>query len=368
MTIDTRPDPLAAHLAGSPEVDWREPHLRRGVFLDFYDFHTRYGAHPGGVYFLIPYLRDAFGWTDEELFWFCFLNGNTQNPLTSYLLWRVAPTPRQADALGPWFNANYGNLAFDTDRRHHKTHLLAAVDGYRSMVGDVPQRKFWNDAAAGGFAGLWAVGSSIPFFGRLSTWSYMDYLHIAGVAVNCDTLMLDDMSGSKSHRNGIAKVSGNDQWDWHQSNPDFDGHYDQEMLGYLDNYAWGLLAQAQQRAAPAYARDVTLLTLESGLCTYKSWYRRRRYPNVYMDMMYDRITQSERRWPEVDFGLFWQARRDRLPPHLLLEENPGDPGVKPVKQSWFAETGQVIMMEHEHPVYVNEYATAVAENRWGTFR
>ena len=350
-------------------VDHRLPEHRREDFINFYLWHTRYGAHPGGVYFLIPYLRDAFGWTDEELFWFCFLNGNTQNPLTSYLMWRVGPTPSHSEALVDFYQSNYAALAFDTDRRHHKPHLPQAIAGYRAMIGDTPQRKFWDDAAAAGFTGLWKVGSSIPFFGRLSTWSYMDYLHIAGVGVNCDTLMLDDRDGSKSHRNGIAKVSGNDDLDWHASNPSFDGNYTPDTLAYLDGYARLLLYDAQARAkGTAYERDVNLLTLESGLCTYKSWYRRRRYPGVYMDMMYDRIKHAEKHWPEVDFSVFWQARADRLPAHLRLEDKPGDPGVKPVKQSWFAETGQVIEMQHEYPQYANEFATAVAEERWGRFR
>ena len=46
-------------------TDWRLPEHRREVFLDFYEFHLRYRSHPGGVYYIMPYLKDRFGWSEE---------------------------------------------------------------------------------------------------------------------------------------------------------------------------------------------------------------------------------------------------------------------------------------------------------------
>ena len=60
------------HLAGIPEVqdlqvgmDFRRPEFRREVFLRFYEFHLQYRAHPGCVYFVMPYLYTAFKWDRE---------------------------------------------------------------------------------------------------------------------------------------------------------------------------------------------------------------------------------------------------------------------------------------------------------------
>ena len=174
---------------------------------------------------------------------------------------------------------------------------------------------------------------------RLASFSYLEYLRIMRVNLDCDQLFLDDMSGSKSHRNGLAKVLGRDDLDWHDSNPtEFAGKYTPEMLALLNKDAALLLDEASQRVAgKPCAYDVSYFTLESTFCTYKSWHRpNRRYPGVYLDMFHDRIKKAEATWPEEDFGLFWDARKTYLPAHLRLEDNAHDVGVKPEKQNHYS--------------------------------
>jgi hypothetical protein len=340
----------------SRQIDYRRPELRQGVFLDFYEFHLKYRAHPGGVYYLMPYLKEHYGWSQEEALWFAFLNGNTQNPVTSLILHRQAPTPDKAPALITFYKANYERLAFDTDRRYHKKSLEDAVIGYLSLVGE-SQERFWANAASRGFSGVWKAATSIPTFGRLSAYSYSEYLRIMGVDFDCDSLMLEDRSGSKSHRNGMCKVLGLDQFDWHDSNPGFDGVYSNELISVLNNRAAGLLWEMKQRAqGQDWAGDVSYFTMESALCTYKSWHRpNRRYPNVYNDMLYYRIRDNQAAWPEEDLTVFWEARKHYLPDYLRLEDNPTDPGVVPVKQNHYRETGQVVMMNRDFPHYQNDF-------------
>src|SRR3546814_10020322 len=68
--------------------------------------------------------------------------------------------------------------------------------------------------------------------------------------------------------------------------------------------------------------DVTRLTLESALCTYKSWHKpNRRYPNVYADMAYLRIRKAESRFGPR-FGPLWSIRREALPSWARLESTP----------------------------------------------
>ena len=52
-------------------------------------------------------------------------------------------------------------------------------------------------------------------FGRLSAFSYLEYLRIQGLNIECNNLFLDDVNGSRSHRNGLCMVLGRDDLDWY---------------------------------------------------------------------------------------------------------------------------------------------------------
>lgn len=360
----------------TPGLDLRRPEYRREVFIRFYLFHTRHGIHPGAVYYLLPHLRRVLGWDAEQALWFAFLNGNTQHPVTSLLLHGQCPDPASQLALEGmtrFWVANRGRLAFDTDRRHWKTHLLAAVASYQAALGRFggSQQAMWAAAAETGFTGVWAQARQLHSFGRLSAFSYTEYLRIMGVPFDCDDLFLTDRDGSRSHRNGLALVAGLDQYDWHPSNPGFDGHYPPALIADLTHLAGGLLDEARARAAgQPWARWVSLFTLESALCTYKSWHRpNRRYPNVYNDMLYDRLKATEARWPDTDVtGLFWQARAATQPPYLLLEATPDDPGCVPVKQNHYRTTGHTVVMGREDPALWSEFDANVDAGAYGVRR
>lgn len=254
-------------------------------------------------------------------------------------------------------------MPFDTDRRHQKSDFIDSVKCYQKLTSG-GQEEFFStfittEDQHENFRKAWeVVRNQFYSFGRLSSFSYLEYLRIMRVPVDCDQLFLADMSGSKWHRNGLAKVLGRDDLDWHEYNPTgFDGKYTPTMLAWLKREAALLLEEAKYRAAgKPYTYDVSYFTLESTLCTYKSWHRpNRRYPGVYLDMFHDRIKKAEATWPEEDYGLFWEARKSYLPAHLRLEDNPGDVGLKPEKQNHYRQTGQVIMMDKFDPVFKNDY-------------
>lgn len=350
-----------------PGADFRRAEYRREVFLRFYLWHTRYGSHPGCVYYLFPYLREALSWDDEQALWFAFINGNTQNPVTSFILHDAYPEP-DSRIIRVWAE-HYDRLSWDTDRRYHKKSFDDAVWSYLALIGEGSQRDFWMKAGPG-WAGLWKAATSIQTFGRLSAWSYLEYLHIMGIPVEADTLLLNDWSGSRSHRNGLCIVTGHDDYDWHKSNPGFDGAYPPDLMKELTGEGESLLVEAQDRAkGQPWQRDVTYLTLESALCTYKSWHRpNRRYPNVYNDMLYDRLVAAQAAWPEEDLSVFWDARLASLPEPLRLEDNPHDPGVHPAKQNHYRETGEVVMMDLDYQEFSNRFSKAVEVGAFGRFR
>jgi hypothetical protein len=347
-----------------PGLDFRRPEYRRETFLRFYGYHLKYGSHPGVVYALIPWLGKQLHWSLEDALWFAFINGCTQHPVTSYVIMRRFPDSMwlDHDLLDAWFNDNFTRLGWDTDRRHQKAQFPACIRCYCDLLAGRSQETFFMEECGGGgehdfFRRCWKlVRDQFHTFGRLSTFSYLEYLRICGLPLNCDQLFLDDMSGSKSHRNGIAKVLGRDDLDWY-AEAGFKGQYTFRQIEWLAEEAATLLNEAQWRTRnEPWARHVNYFTLESAFCTYKSWHRpNRRYPNVYVDMLYNRIKSMQERWPDEGLELFWLARSELFPDYLLLEQQPDDVGLRPEKQNWYRNTGEVICMGRDDPVFVNGY-------------
>lgn len=348
-------------------MDFREKRYRREVFQRFYTWTLKYRSHPGAVYYVLPYLAEAYGWDAEQRAWCAFLNGNTQNPVTTLLLMEAGDHPAQAEAVVAFWKKHYAELAFDTDRRHQKSKLEEAVTGYVSAT-EGGQEKFWNRAASDGWGGVWSAAYGLPHMGRLSAWSYLEYLRIlkVGGVPDADTLLLGDRSGSRSHRNGLCLVTGMDEWIWWDYNPTFDGRYTPDVLQELEVLGEGLLREARERNPGS--EDVGYLTLESAFCTYKSWHRpNRRYPSVYNDLLYARLRHAEARFGQR-FGVIWDARQKALPQHLRLEDSPLDPGCCPSKQNWYRETGQPIMMARDWPCFANGFEENVFNGAYGIRR
>ena len=351
-------------------MDFRGPAYRREVFLRFYEFHLKYNSHPGGVYFAMPYLANHYNMTMEDKLWMAFINGCSQHIITTNVIMEHFPSFKKCNVakLNDWWNENHEKIiagsTWDSDRKyfkHGKTGFPQCVESYKKAIGKKTQEQWFLDGLTGdqykNFDILWdKVKGNFLSFGRLSTFSYLEYLRICGVPIDCSNLFLEDISGSKSHRNGLCKVLGRDDLDWTKDN---EVKYDKETIEWLKAEGAKLLLEANQRLALTAPYDVTkhisYFTLESTFCCYKSWHRvNRRYPNVYMDMFHERIKKSEWVWKR-DFELFWQMRRDCLPKYLRLEDNPNDPGLCKEKQNWYRLTGQPIMMSRDFPCFDNPF-------------
>ena len=350
-------------------LDFRKPEYRRETFLRFYEFHLKYRAHPGAVYFMFNYLRERFNLTQEDMLWITYINGVDQHIVTTWELFQKFPKfTSDADEMQKYIMDHWAELGWDMDRRYVKTKFGEALKGYQKLIKENTksntQVEFWDNLCASddehdNFRTCWdMVINNFPFFGRLSTFSYLEYQRIIGLHLDCDQLFLEDMSGSKSHRNGLAVVLGRDDMDWHDKiNPSFEG-YRTEHLDWLKAEGAKLLDEAKIRfTGRDFYRDVSYFTLESTLCCYKSWHRpNRRYPNVYMDMFHDRIRKAEAATKnEKDFSLFWDARKKYLPKELRLEDNSQDCGLKPDKQNHYRLTGQPIMMHIDWDCFENDF-------------
>ena len=154
------------------------------------------------------------------------------------------------DLLSVWFYQNYKKLAFDTDRRYFKNSFCSDVIHYKNLLNGLTQVNYFNRVCVSedpywNFDLLWQeVLISYKHFGRLTTYSYLEYLRIAGLNIDCSNLFLDDIKGSKSHRNGLCKVLGRDDLDWHGDNVPV---YDKEIISWLKQEGETLLQEAKER-------------------------------------------------------------------------------------------------------------------------
>jgi hypothetical protein len=345
-------------------MDFRLPEYRREVFLRFYGFHLKYKSHPGGVYFMLDALRTEFNLSDEDMYWIAFINGVTQHIVSTWVIFCEFKSFRSdPNKIQSFINDNWSSLGWDMDRRYVKAKFGEALKCYQELIPTTQSDYFSNICKSKNyeenFRSLWGIViNKFSYFGRLSTFSYLEYLKIIGLNIECDSLFLDDLSGSKSHRNGLSLILGRDDLDWHKSiNPSFVG-YSEGQLEWLESEGEILLNEARDRFKnELFVNDVSYFTLESTMCCYKSWFRpNRRYPNVYMDMMYERIKKSEESDKlNRDFSIFWKAREKTLDKRLLLEYNSDDPGLSKIKQNHFRETGEVIMIDIDYPCFTNSF-------------
>lgn len=312
----------------TPGLDFRLPQHRRATFLRFYEFHLRYRAHAGGVYQFIPYLSKYFNWNTEQKLWYATINGLTQYPMTSLAIFNEIPVPpfNESDfaKFKNWFNENWKILPFDSDRKYQKVQCPEAL----TIVNQLIINKYGTLKAlySGNFSSLWSRARNELFtLGRLGAWSGLEFIKITEeVNFEFDTLMLEDINGSKSHRNGLCIVLGRDELDWHDKlNPNFDGKYTKEQINWLKEEGKILLEEAKIRfTGKDFYKNVGYETLETTLCCYKSWHRpNRRYPNVYTDMAYSRLLETQEKNPNLNLKPFWKAREKYLPESLRIECN-----------------------------------------------
>jgi hypothetical protein len=316
-------------------TDWREN--KRESFQRHYTFQLRYLNFPGMVYSMLPAVAEAFDLDEDGRAWLAWLNGNTQNVVTSMLLLEAAPRPEDWRGAVDFWNDHFKELEWDTDRRHQKNDFGKATERWANTPSGGPSWA-WFEATQGGWEDCWKLAINSPFMGRISAWSYLEFARILLPFIPDVGSWFLKESSSRSHRNALCMLSGyDDAWGWDKEQAEIPFMLD--LLPGLHDLAEDLLREAQERNPGD--PNVTRLTLESALCTFKSFHKPdRRYPNVYADMMYERIQKAEQRMGR-DLRLLWDIRGQTLPKALLLEHNPLDPGLVPVKQNWYRETGEL---------------------------
>ena len=344
-------------------MDFRIPEVRKEVFMRLYEFHTGYGIQPGLVYLYLPLMAEQSGWNMEQKLWAAFLEGICENPCTVWAITRFFPNlPTTDDELAQfedWHAKNWRKLDYDRDTRYNKGHAVKQVRSYLKNLNGKSQESFfteylYDENPYKWFDNIWSAVNKFYKFGRLTSWSYIEFIKIlTGWKFEYSSLMMNDLEGSKSHRNGCLKVMGRDDLEWWKDANNGITKHNLDICYYTEMYGMYLLSELKERFRNRpWADRIGYQTLESTLCTFKNCFHGERYPNVYTDMSYDRIKKAESIWgSEVDFHLFWLWRKQHLPKALLKEFNSDDPGLKPEKQNYFKETGHLPMLSVLDPVF-----------------
>ena len=295
-------------------MKWRDE--RREGFIQWYRWSLEHhDCDP--TLFMLNYLFDRYEHNIEQKLWVCWLFGTTYYAPTSWVIWNEFPDMELVGVqrLDKWNSANYTRLRYQVDARYNKGHLPAQFASYREWVGDSPQRDHILSFLEGkdpqeAFEHLFAeVKKELFKFGRYSTWFYLQTLRAcAGVPVEAPSLLLEDHSGSRSHRNGLCLALGKDDW--------YDAKLSRRDVQWLDAAADDILREMKARFPDL---DSEFFGMESCLCSYKKIYRVRngRYLGYYLDRQAEEIAQVESDgWPGIDWRPWWEGRQEILDPGL----------------------------------------------------
>lgn len=345
-------------------MDYRLKENRFKLFKDFYWFHTKYKIHPGLVYLYLPEITK--GMTKEQKYWTAFLEGCTQNPNTVYAILKFFPnrpqTLEEMQNFEAFCNDCYHLLEYDTDRIHYKGKLYKQLVEYNKLIGASQEKVFEQDLYDADpkkyFTKVFEfVLNKVWGFGRMSTWSYVEFIKICcNLNYEYWDFYMRDQESSMSMRNGLFILYGRDDLHVWKELPDNPKAHTKEQMEWAEQEVRALLDYLKTQYTDI---QVTGETLESALCAFKNMFRGRRYPNIYTDMSYDRIKKAESLWGDkVDFTIFWKIRAENLPLELLKEYNyngyirePSQVAVNLDKQMYFRNTGMPLYLGLFYPEY-----------------
>src|SRR5699024_902215 len=124
---------------------------------------------------------------------------------------KESPTPEGFERAKVFVNENYSKLAWDTDRRHQKSKFIEATEKLFDILDGRPLHEAWLEKAEQGSKAVWDFAISLPYMGRLSAWGLFEktrFLLGEDRIPDVHSMMLEDVHGSHSYRNGLALIAG----------------------------------------------------------------------------------------------------------------------------------------------------------------
>lgn len=298
----------------------------------------------------------------ERKIWMAFLWGccyNAIGPWTIYNEFPVPPqSPEQMQRFCDWYNLNFERMRFDTDCRYRKSKMIPCVQSYVGWLAGRTQENAFGimlemadkDAQ---FEELWSTAMSWKYFGRLSSWNFLEALNLVfnnSYSIDVPGFMLRDREGSESNRNGAAFLSNRESWvTKHGKKKIGSCPITDEECDILE----ADLEKAFQECKKEFGHITFINRLNfetSGACWLKKFFREKktRYIGWDAERTWDEIDYMERMWPEYSCAPLWEARSLWLPDTLLCEKAPA--GHVPGEQKWkmpvFFQTGVPLHIWH----------------------
>ena len=298
-------------------MDYRSESNRREAFIRWYAWSLKYNDCDPAVW-ATNYLNKRYEHNDEQRIWLCWLYGNTYHLPTAWVLMNEFPDYELANVerIAAWNTANYRRLRYQTDTKWNKGHLSAMFASYQQFIGGKSQREKIESYYVGtdeeNFDNLWVnAKSNLYKFGRYSTWFYLQHLkHTAGVQINPSSLMLNDFSGSRSHRNGLLFALSQEH--------DVDKKLSRSEYADLESRARDIIQETRARF-PDLHHQIDYFTMETCLCSFKKIFREHhgRYLGYYLDRQTEEIQKCESDgWSGIEWNVFWQSRSETLDTRL----------------------------------------------------
>lgn len=318
-----------------------EKNNRREAFIRWFAWSLQYKDCDPAVW-MTNYIHDRYEHNDEQKLWLAWLYGNTYYLPTSWVILNEFPDYELATVsrVDDWNSENYKRLRYQTDTKWNKGHLSSMFESYQKFIGKGTQREklesYYGDNEQITFDNLWAaVKGDLHKFGRYSTWFYLQHLrHTANVPAEPTSLMLDDYSGSRSHRNGFLLALGRDD------------EYDQKLTcgeyGYLESEAAEVLSEVKSRF-PQVANEADFFTMETCLCSFKKIFRRShgRYLGYYLDRQAEEIMKVEQdNWYGIEWDVLWQSREETIDRRLDIRT-----GVNKEYFNYFVDSGSIMRLD-----------------------
>jgi hypothetical protein len=322
-------------------VDYRERQNRREAFKRWYAWSLAYKDCDPAIW-LANYINERYEHNDEQRLWFSWLYGNTYYLPTSWVLMNEFPDFELAtfDRMNAWNTENYKRLRYQTDTKWSKGHLADMYASYEKFIGKGTQREklesYFGDNEEQNFDNLWeALKDGLYKFGRYSTWFYMQQLkHTADIPMESTSLMLNDYSGSRSHRNGWLYALGQED--------NVNTKLTADEYQRLEDNARDLI-QEMHTEYPQLSKDIDYFSMETCLCSFKKLFRTHhgRYLGYYLDRQAEEIMKVEQDgWSGIEWEVMWQARDETL--DLTLSSKTG---INKSKFDSFLKTGQLDRLE-----------------------
>jgi hypothetical protein len=327
-------------------------HKNLELFIRWYAWSLKYNDCDPAVW-MTNYLHKRYEHNDEERLWFAWLYGNTYQLPTAWVLKNEFPDYELATVsrITWWNSENYKRLRYQVDTKWNKGRLPAMFESYQKFIGKKTQREaletYYGDNERITFENLWnGIKNNLYKFGRYSTWFYLQHLrHTANVNIQPTSLMLDDFSGSRSHRNGLHYALGEvDRVDRKLTANEYSD---------LEFQASEIIVEMKDRF-PELKDQIDFFTMETCLCSFKKIFRAHhgRYLGYYLDRQSEEIEQAEGDgWAGIQWNVLWQARNETLELTLAQRQN-----IKPEKFTSFLDSGRIEKLDwlfkDEKPVKV----------------